>query len=58
MASQLFGLIAILISLAGLTMASGAVDDAMYVDGMIFAAFGVMVVFWLIGRSDAGRSDR
>lgn len=57
MGAQFFGLIAILVSLVGLVMASGAADDAMYVDGMIFAAFGVIVVFWLIGRSGNSPSD-
>lgn len=57
MGAQFFGLIAILVSLVGLIMASGAADDAMYVDGMIFAAFGVIMVFWLIGRSGRSPSD-
>ena len=57
MGAHIMGLVGILLSLTGLLLASRAVDDGMYVDGMILAAFGIMLVFWLIGRSGQSRSD-
>ena len=56
MGAQFMGLVGILVSLVGLLLASRAADDAMYVDGMILAGFGVILVFWLIGRSGSTRS--
>lgn len=57
MGAQIMGLVGILVSLVGLLLASRAADDGMYVDGMILAAFGVILVFWLIGRSGRARAD-
>lgn len=57
MGAHIMGLVGILLSLTGLLLASRAADDGMYVDGMILAAFGIMLVFWLIGRSGSTRAN-
>jgi hypothetical protein len=55
MASQFMGLVGLIIAFVGLSLASGATDNGMYIDGMLFLGFGVMLIFWLISRSDRRR---
>lgn len=43
------------VALLGLTMASRAVDDAVYIAGFLFFVFGVLLIFRII---DGAFSDR
>lgn len=43
------------VALLGLTMASRAVDDAVYIAGLLFFVFGVLLIFRII---DGAFSDR
>jgi hypothetical protein len=60
------GLLVLILGLVGLVMASGALDDAMYVFGLSLAGFAAVFNIGLVkrhfdrqdaGRQDAGRQD-
>ena len=40
-----------LLALVGLIMASGAADGMFYFTGLLFFLFGVLFIFFLIGRN-------
>ena len=46
-----------LISLVGLILASGAVDGAMYVNGMALFCFGVLFIYGMIQKYAGGRDS-
>ncbi|MGE4217925.1 MAG: cytochrome-c oxidase, cbb3-type subunit I [Alphaproteobacteria bacterium] len=48
----MWGGLHVAIVLLGLVMAANAVDSAIYVHGLLFALFGVGVVYWMIGRGE------
>ncbi|HYE51538.1 MAG TPA: hypothetical protein VEB20_18205 [Azospirillaceae bacterium] len=52
MKSPLIALLGIVTALIGLFLAAGTHDAGMYLDGMLFFAFGVALNFWLIARTD------
>ncbi|MBC7801101.1 MAG: hypothetical protein H7Z10_10800 [Gemmatimonadaceae bacterium] len=45
-----WGLVAAALSLGGLVFAAGAADDYMYVSGLLFVGFGLLLALRLFGR--------
>ncbi len=52
MGKRIFATFCIVLALLGLYLASQARDDGMFVGGMLFTLFGVLVNFWLIAQDD------
>lgn len=58
MAQWIFGVIMGLLSMLGLLVASRAHDPMLHTAGLLFFAFGIGFIFWLIAKNTGQPSGR